>query len=221
MIRTHNPERILNMNILVGIHINGDYTPDSELNCVNIILDDAAIKDIFKISNKAVKAKGTISQFDYRPKLGKTFVDAIAHETEPYIDVDKTDLSDMMGDNEIFFELPQVRSDVIQLHVNDTDFWWEGMFKHTYVHWETRMIPLAFLPQELRPPARHQSGKSQTALTRPEVELTAAGIDALLEKISRGIAQGLNSREIDDQFNRHVTKAQLIRCITHLLEKGN
>jgi hypothetical protein len=50
--------------------------------------------------------------------------------------------------------------------------------------------------------------------------MTTAEMNAIHEKIAQGIAHGLNAREIDRTFQRHVTKAQLIRCMIELIERG-
>lgn len=197
------------MNILVGIHIGSDWN-DGGINCAKIDLTDAAIESIFKLAKKAKKGR-TIVEYNYTPELGTSYVDL--QNESPYRNI--ADLSPMMGDNEVFTSKQSddnedpIRTDCVQLHIDSTDFWWEGMFKHTDIHWETRMIPLNFLPQP----------KSKVSLVKPEVELTETGINNILEKISTGVSGGLNSREIDSHIlQRHVTKAELIRCITHLLE---
>ena len=136
-----------------------------------------------------------------------------------YWDIDKpaetNPLPAGVDQQKVFASLEDVRIDVSQLNVDEHDFWWEGYFKHTDIRWTTNLIPLDFLPQKLRP----QSGKSQTA--KPDLEMTAEQMNAIHEKIAAGIAAGLNAREIEATFQRHVTKAQLIRCMMELLERNH
>jgi hypothetical protein len=44
--------------------------------------------------------------------------------------------------------------------------------------------------------------------------------DFITQKIIAGINAGLNDTGIDQGFQRHVTKAELIGCIRHLLIKN-
>ena len=192
------------MNILVGVHIAGDYNPG--INAAQISLDDALINKIFKLSRQATRGK-IITVYDYTPSLGNSKLDL---ENDHVKDI--ANLSSMLGDDEIFCDSEDGRSELVMLHVDGTDFWWEGVFKHTDVNWETRMIPLSFLPQ---PVVKVESG------SLPDLNMTAEQMNAIHEKIATGISQGLNAREIDVTFQRHVTKAQLIRVIMELLERNH
>jgi hypothetical protein len=187
------------MIILVGLHIGSDWN-DAGINSALITLDNKAIKHILKLAKRA-KDGQTVLEYDYTPELGTSQVD-LQNESS-YRDV--AVLSAMMGDNEVFTSKQSddnddpIRTECVQLHVDKTDFWWEGLFKHTDVHWETRMIPLSFLPQDLKPVEKD--------------------MNAIHEKIAAGMNSGLNAREIEATFHRHVTKAQLIRCLCELIER--
>jgi hypothetical protein len=213
LVRSHSCEGVTIMDILVGIHIGSDWN-DGGFNCARLSLDDKAIKHIFTLAGKA--KKGYIAEFDYTPELGTTQVDLSVDD--PYRNI--ADLPSTMGDNEVFKTPAEdsndaPRIDISELHVDKDDFWFEGVFKHTDVHWETRMIPLSFLPQELRPEARKvQSGNTT------DLNMTTEEMNAIHEKIAQGVSNGLNAREIEATFQRHVTKAQLIRCMIELIERG-
>jgi hypothetical protein len=139
------------MNLLVGIHIGSDWNA-AGINAAQINLDDNAIKHIFKLA-KIVKKGQAISEYDYSPELGTSHVNL--QNESPYRNM--ADISAMMGDIEVFTSKQSddlkdpIRTDCVQLTVDSTDFWWEGQFKHTDIHWETRMIPLSFLPKNLKP----------------------------------------------------------------------
>jgi hypothetical protein len=51
--------------------------------------------------------------------------------------------------------------------------------------------------------------------------MTADQMNAIHEKIAAGINHGLNANEIVDTFQRHITKAQLVRVIWELIDRGN
>jgi hypothetical protein len=199
------------MDILVGIHIGSDWN-DGGFNCAKLSLDDKAIKHIFRLARQAKKGQ-TITQFDYTPELGTTELDL--ERDFQYRDLAK--LSEAESQQTVFTapaddssDAPRI--DVSELHVDNDDFRFEGRFKGTDVVWETRMIPLSFLPQELRPAARQvQSGRKEYKPMIP------AETNALTERIAQGIAHGLNAREIVSSFNRHVTLEQLVLCIHDLL----
>lgn len=192
------------MNILVGIHVSGDYNPG--IKAAQITLDDPLISEIFKLSKRAKRGQ-IISAYDSTPVLGTSDIDL---ENNPVKDI--ADLSAMMGDTEIFCGSKEGRSELVMLFVDGEDFWWEGVFKHTNTHWETRMIPLSFLPQ---PVVKVESG------SLPDLNMTPEQMNAIHEKIARGISHGLNAREIEATFQRHVTKAQLIRCMMELIERSH
>jgi hypothetical protein len=198
------------MNLLAGIHIGSDWN-DAEINAVQINLDDKAIKHILKLA-KRVKEGQTVVEYDYSPELGTSKVDL--QNENPYRNI--ADLSAMMGDNEVFTSKQSdnnkdpIRTECVQLHIDSTDFWWEGMFKHTDISWETRMIPLSFLPQDLKPASKPKA----------DLNMTSQKINDIKVKIAAGMSQGLNVREIDDTFQRHVTRAQLIRVIWDLIENN-
>ena len=50
--------------------------------------------------------------------------------------------------------------------------------------------------------------------------MTVEQMNAIHEKIAQGANHGLNAHEIEATFNRHVTKAQLIRCIVELIQRN-
>jgi hypothetical protein len=211
------------MNILVGIHIGSDWN-DGGFNCARLRLDEKAIRHIFKFAGKAKQGQ-TITEFDYTPELGTTKLNLESDQGGQYRDMAKLSVEEspeVPQPNPSVFVIPTddkgdaPRIDVSELHVDSTDFWFEGRFKHTDVVWETRMIPLSFLPQEFRPAARQvQSGKL------PDLNMTAEEMNAIHEKIAQGISHGLNAREIETTFNRHITKAQLIRCMIELIERSH
>ena len=200
------------MIILVGLHIGSDWN-DAGINSALITLDNKAIKHILKLAKRA-KDGQTVLEYDYTPELGTSQVD-LQNESS-YRNV--ADLSAMMCDTEIFTSKQSedndepIRTECVQLHVDKTDFWWEGLFKHTDIHWETRMIPLSLLPQNLKP-VEKKSGE----LT--DLNMKVEDMNAIHEKIAAGMNSGLNAREIEATFHRHVTKAQLIRCLCELIER--
>ena len=86
----------------------------------------------------------TISEFFNIPTLGNS--ELFDEDDSGYFDTDK--LTQALKDSfNVFKEgAPEdTRSDVVELHVGKTDFYFEGVFKHTDTHWETRLIPLTFL----------------------------------------------------------------------------
>jgi hypothetical protein len=192
------------MDILVAVHV-GEGCSGNGVNCALISLCDDSIKQLHKMAKRA----GSQSSNDYPPELGKTEL-----ELEEFREMTelKSSLSAMVGSNEIFTALHDVRVECVQVHVDSTHFWWEGVFKHTDVHWETRMIPLSILPAI-------QSGKPAR---QPQVSdsITETQINSVLEKVAQGMAHGLNSKEIEATFNRHITKAHLVQCISYLIQKG-
>jgi hypothetical protein len=190
----------MSIEILVAIHAS-----DSPATCALIFLEDKEIRNIIRMSKRADK-HGHASTFDYSPALGNTEVDL---SDVPYRNV--TDLSSMMGDNEIFTEDPSIRKDAVELHVSQTEFWWSGYFKHTDIQWETNLIPLSLLPQR----AARQSGRKEYSPLPQEKS------NEIIEKIARGCAHGLNAREITQSFQRHVTLEQLVQCVIDSLQKGS
>lgn len=194
------------MDILVAVHI-GSYW-DADVNCALISLCDDGIKQLLKMAKKA-GAQSTIVDYDYTPELGKT--ELKLEEFREMTEL-KASLSAMVGSNEIFTELPDVRVECVQIHVDNKHFWWEGLFKHTDIHWETKQIPLSILPAI-------QSGKTAR---QPQVSdsITETQINSVLEKVAQGMAHGLNSKEIKASFNRHVTKVHLVQCISYLIQRG-
>jgi hypothetical protein len=198
------------MDILVGIHCGSDF---NEVNAAKVSLDETLINRIHILSRRA--GTGTISEFCNVPELGMSDLDL---ENSPPMDMSKiTEIS-----SKAMFEAKEdVRTEIVELHVDKTDFWWEGVYKHTDIHWETRMIPLSILP---KPTAKKVESGSHDQLIRlasiPDLNMTVEQMNAIHEKIAQGMNHGLNAREIDRTFNRHVTKAQLIRCIMELIERG-
>ena len=209
------------MNILVDVHINNDFD-DSGITCAQISLDDKVIKRIFRLAKKAGKHQ-TIQEFDfYTPTLGATEIDFSAFKGQHYyLDMEKfpaliqAEKYPPLKDTEIF-EPKDARIDACHLNVDKYEFWWEGVFKHSDIRWCTQLIPLSFLPK----PA--QSGTTQTeGPAKPDLEMTAEQMNTIHEKIASGMSHGLNAREIEATFNRHVTKAQLVRCMMELLEMNH
>ncbi|MBE3144537.1 MAG: hypothetical protein IMZ61_11530 [Planctomycetes bacterium] len=218
------------MDILVGIHIASDWN-DGGFNCARLSLDDKAIKHIFKLAGRAKQGQ-TITEYDYTPELGTTTLNLENDQGGQYRDMATPELGtttlNLENDVPVLASLLVLRTftapandsptapriDVCQLHVDSTDFWFEGRFKHTDVVWETRMIPLSFLPQEFRPAAR-QSGRL------PDLNMTTQKMNDIHVKIAQGMSQGLNAHEIDRTFQRHVTKAQLIQCMIELIERSH
>lgn len=193
------------MDLLVGVHIQGDYNPG--ITAAKISLDESRIKDILKMARRARRPGEVLSAYDSTPDLGTSDLDL---EDQQVRDIAR--LTEEESQQAVFgAAVNEGRSELVMLYIDGTDFWWEGVFKHTDVRWETRMIPLSLLPQ----PAKIQSG------SLPDLEMTAEEMNAIHEKIARGIASGLNAREIDRTFNRHVTKAQLIRCMIELIERDH
>lgn len=191
------------MDILVGVHIAGDYNPG--INAAKISLDDSRIKEIYKLSRRAKRGE-IITTYDSTPDLGTSDLDL---EDQQVKDIAK--LSEEESQQAVFGALPsEGRSELITLHVDGTDFWWEGVFKHTDVHWETRTISLSLLPEIKATPKK-----------KSDLDMTPEQMNAIHEKISAGINSGLNAQEIVDTFNRHITKAQLVRVIWELLERSH
>ena len=204
------------MNILVQVHVNNDFD-DSGIQCAKISLDEAGIKKIFRLAKKAGKDH-TIQEFDYTPDFGTSELDLDNMEghywdadilEEDYASAGVTTLANL----KIFTQLEDVRIDVAQLNVDQHDFWWEGVFKHTDIRWTTNLIPLDFLPQDLR-----QSGSKATT-PAADLNMTAEQMNALHEKIASGMSHGLNAREIVTSFNKHVTMAQLVRVIMEHIDR--
>jgi hypothetical protein len=201
------------MKLLVKVRIANDY--DDDVNAALIELNDAAIRSIFKLSRKAGK-HSTISNYDYSPELGNTDLNLEDNDlnegtTLAYRNLDKLLLKELKL--EAFKINPDARKDGVSINVNDIDFWWEGYFKHTSIKWETSMIPLSFLPQKLN--------VKSTPKKKSDLNMTADQMNAIHEKIAAGINHGLNANEIVDTFNRHITKAQLVRVIWELIDRGN
>jgi hypothetical protein len=196
------------MDILVGVHVQTDWNPG--INAAKISLDDAAIEHILRAAKASARDGLKRSTYDSTPELGTSDLDL---EVFPYRDIAK--LTDEDTQQLVFTELPEEgRSEIVELHMDGTDFWWEGVFKFTDVHWNTRMIPLSFLPK----PAKIESGLN---VSLPDLNMTAEEMNAIHEKIAQGMNSGLNAREIDRTFNRHVTKAQLIRLLMEHIERNH
>jgi hypothetical protein len=194
------------MNILVEIYIGSEWN-DAGVNCAKVSLRDSDIKRIFQLSKKAGKFQ-TIQEYDCSPELGTTEIDCLGEVGSHYLD-----MASLKGDPENgIFTHKDSRIDCVQLHVDRTSFWWEGCFKHTDVRWSTRIIPLTFLPK---------GKKRAKATTAKPAPMTTEQMNAIHEKIARGYSHGLNASEIEKTFQRHVTKAQLIRCIIELIERSH
>jgi hypothetical protein len=195
------------MNLLTGVHIQGDYNPG--INAARICLEDERIKGILKISKQARQGQ-IITAFDSTPDLGTSELDL---EDQQVLDFDKLGKEDVGGPCQtVFKDCPnEGRSEIVQLNVDKTSFWWEGVFKHTDVRWETRLIPISLLPQQATPAPKKKSDQT----------MTTEQMNALHEKIASGINHGLNAIEIVDTFQRRVTKAQLVRVIMELMERNH
>lgn len=193
-------------NILVRVHNDG-------LN-VNAAKIELNVLNIFQLSRKAGK-NNTISEWDYSPELGTTEINLEDNTlnkgyTLPYRNLNKLPKSESKL---VAFTLEKdARIDCPQLFVNDTDFWWEGYFKHTNTKWDTSMIPLTFLKKKLNRKPKNQ---------KSDLNMTPEQMNAIHEKIACGMNHGLNAHEIVDTFNRHITKAQLVRVIVeHIYREG-
>ena len=198
------------MDLLVKVQVDGDY--NSHITAAKISLDDAAIRHIQRAARDCRDGLNR-STFDSTPELGTSDLDM---ENDPIKNL--ATLTEEESIQAVFGQDAEVRTEVVELHIDKTDFWWEGVFKHTNVHWETKQIPVSLLPQitEPKPVARKiQSGDL------PETLMTAEEMNAIHEKIARGVSHGLNALEIERTFQRHVTKAQLIRCMIELIERSH
>ena len=196
--------------ILVRVHIPGD--ADYNVNAAQIELSDKDIKRIFQLSKKA-GFRDTVNTYDYSPELGWTELNLEDNDlnkgtTLSYRNIDKLPKKESKEPRVFVYET-DARKDCVQLYVNDTDFWWEGHFKHTNNTWSTSPIPLTFLPKIV---TSSQNQKS-------DLNMTPEQMNAIHEKIASGINHGLNAREIVTTFNRHITKAQLVRVIWELMER--
>jgi hypothetical protein len=207
------------MKLLVRIHVTGDN--DNGVNAAEVELNDSAIKHIFQLSKKAGN-NNTISEFDYSPELGWTELNLEDNDldkgyTLAYRDLDRLPSGEVKGTKnkkpKVFVFETDARKDCVMLNVNDTDFWWEGYFKHTDIKWDTSPIPLSFLYLKVKVKSAPKK--------KSDLNMTAAEMNAIHEKIAAGINQGLNAREIVDTFQRHITKAQLVRVIWELLERSH
>ena len=195
------------MKIISALHVDNDFV---NLNAALLDLDDKVINHIFQLSLKAKEGQ-TLSEFFNIPVLGTS--DLFDEDDGVYFDMDK--LTSAQKKLNVFKEgAPEdTRSDVVELHVDKHDFYFEGVFKHTDIHWETRIIPISLLPKvsnKYRPQVKK----------KPDLNMTPVQMNAIHEKIAQGINHGLNAREIEATFNRHVTKAQLIQCIVELIQRN-
>jgi hypothetical protein len=204
-----------NMDILVKVHVGGDY--NSHITAAKVSLDEAAIKHIQRAARDCAKDGLNRSTWDNSPELGTSDLDL---EINPIMDM--ASLADPkswgLGQVTLFKRDEEIRTEIVELHFDSTDFWWEGVFKHTDTHWETAIIPVSLLPQLTDPkpvPKTIESG------SLPETLMTADEMNAIHEKIAQGMNHGLNAREIDATFQRHVTKAQLIRLLMEHIERNH
>ena len=198
------------MDLLVKVIIGGEY--NSHISAAKISLDDALINEIFKLSRRATRGKIS-TVYDSTPSLGTSDLDLENHPIK-----DLATLTEEESQQVVFKKDDEVRMEFIELHVDSTDFWWEGAFKHTNSPWETEQIPLSLLPKLAE--SKPQTKKIQSG-SLPDLNMTAEQMNAIHEKIACGMNHGLNAREIDVTFQRHVTKAQLIRVIMELLERNH
>lgn len=205
------------MKILVQVHIEGDFI--TRINTALIDLNDTDIMRIFKLARK-VKSGQTLLDYDYTPELGKSDIwynndneeesDITTVYDSNYLNYDK--LPKMFNGQPTFEEVIEDSLDCVEMNVDSTDFWWSGVFKHTTCRWETRMIPLSFLPQELG--AKTTTPKAVQAITPEQLNTIHKNIEAGMEK-------GLNAREIEATLLKKATKAQLVTVIMGLLERKN
>lgn len=190
------------MNILVQVYIMDEWCDD--VNMASISLDDAAIKHIRQLSKKAKRTR--ISEWDSTPELGN-FIDSDGcpcPEDEffaeiPYLSQTPEEIPKVFKVNEDF------RTDVCELHVDGEDFWYSGHIKHTDTVWETKMIPVSFLPQT--------EPKIKPAKPKADLNLSLEDRVTILEKIAAGVNSGLNDREIAEVSLKGVSKAHLVACI--------
>ena len=203
------------MKILVQVYIEGDFI--TKIDSALIDLNDAAIKNIFKQSRK-VKSGQTFVEWDGTPELGKSEI-WNNNDTNEELDITTTydanyynydRLPKVFNGQPTFEEITEDSVDTVELNVDSTDFWWSGVFKHTTCRWETRMIPIKFLPQELG--ARTTTPKAVQAIT-------TAQLNAVHKAIEAGMEKGLNAREIESTLLKIATKAQLVTVIIELLER--
>jgi len=128
------------MELLVGVHVQGDWNPG--IDAAQISLYDKLIQNIQELAKRARPGE-IISAFESSPNLGTSDLDL---ENQQVIVLEE--LSEEESQQAVFGELmDEGRSEICELHVDKTDFWWSGVFKHTDVHWETRIIPLSILPR--------------------------------------------------------------------------
>lgn len=194
------------MDLVVGVHVSGD--ADFGINAAKISLDDSRIKDILKMAKRARRPGEILTAYDCTPDLGTSDLDL---ENDPIRNL--TELTAEESQQAVFGLSDEGRSELVMIHIDGKEFWWEGVFKHTDIRWETRMIPMSLLPQPVK-----KSG-ARTTTPKSDLNMTPEQMNLIHEKIARGINSGLNAREIEKTFNRHVTKAQLIRCLMELIER--
>lgn len=136
----------MEIDLLVQVYIANEWCNDA--NCARILLTNDLVKQIFTLHKRAGK-HNTTKTWEYSPELGNTEVDLNIFSYR-----NMADLSSMMGDSKIFKENPDCRIDAVELNVDSSHFWWSGRFKHSDIDWETRQIPLNFIPKEMRPKSR-------------------------------------------------------------------
>lgn len=194
------------MDLVVGIHVSGD--ADFGINAAKISLDDSRIKDILKMAKRARRPGEILTAYDGTPDLGTSDLDLENDQIR-----NLTELTEEESQQAVFGLSDEGRSELVMIYIDGKEFWWEGVFKHTDIRWETRSIPLSILPQEPK------KVRAKTTTPKSDLNMTPEQMNSIHEKIARGISNGLNAREIEKTFNRHVTKAQLIRCLMELIER--
>jgi hypothetical protein len=197
------------MELLVKVHVGGDY--NSHITAAMVSPGDDAIRHIQRASRDCRDGLNR-STFDNTPDLGTSDLDLENDTVKNLATLTEEELQQT-----VFGKDEEVRTEIVELHIDKTDFWWEGVFKHTNVHWETALIPVSLLPQlaEPKPMARIESG------SLPDLNMTAEEMNAIHKKIAQGMNHGLNAREIDRTFQWHVTKAQLIKLLMEHIERNH
>ena len=198
------------MELLVKVHVGGDY--NSHITAALVSLGDAAIRHILRAARDCRDGLNR-STFDNTPDLGTSDLD-LENDTVKNL----ATLTEEESQQAVFGKDDEGRSEIVELHIDKTDFWWEGVFKHTNVHWETAMIPVSVLPQLAEPKPMAKKVESGSL---PDLNMTAEEMNAIHKKIAQGMNHGLNAREIDRTFQRHVTKAQLIKLLMEHIERNH
>lgn len=186
------------LELIVEVHSDNDFF---NATCARILLNEPLIKKILSLSKRAGKNK-VIQESEYSPELGRSEIDFTDY---PYRNID--DLSAMMGDDEVFTSVKDIRIDYSNLNVDNTCFWWSGKTKAEDT-WETRWIPIDFIPKELHPVPKP---KNQA--------LSDEQIQKLVQELgdrSGGVPLAENGLGIP----KRITREHLYQVVQYLLLKG-